>query len=481
MKLVQTDRYTTREIMVQSVNTITKVVTLIPVTDTESGRQAVALQDNYTTADIYVLATAGGQTAAQVVAATEGTWANTVGSTTGLRLTVSPGSKQDTKKILVYLDGALVQTVDNLSTDSDSDDYWITRLEENDYITVPALFGTEPPGNTLNPWNTATYTASNLATFSGGFNGVNVSASDYVGTLNPAADTATGLQIFNDKETFGNLFVVAVPGVTDAAVIQQLALVSAEIDALAVCDVPDNINAREAIDWVNSQGAYSARPRLDNARVAFYWNWVEALDVFTGEELFMPPSVAVLGAMSLTFDRYKPWYATAGEARGQLPGVGAVRYSRVREDVKQAIADDSVLNPILLYRGTSILIWGNRTTQRTTSFMQEISVVHLVNYILKNMAAIARKFVFDPNDSVLLAQLTQEGTSFMDTVRTERGVETYQLVCNNTNNTSVTRNAKQAIMDLAIVPIGAVEAIYINLTVNESGATLNAVSNGLTG
>lgn len=480
VKLVQTGRSSTREAQVQSVNTLTKVVTLIPVTDTETGRQAIALQDNYSTADIYVMATAGGQTAAQLAAATEGTWANTVGSTVGLRVTVSPGSSPDTKKIFVWLDGALVETVDNLSLDSDSDDYWLTRLEEDDYINASALFGTEPPGNTLNPWNTATYTAYNVATFTGGANGASVTAANYVGTLNPAADTATGLQIFLDRETFGNLFAVAVPGITDASVIQQLALVAAALDAIALCDVPDNINAREAIDWVNAQGAYSSRPRLDNARVAFFWNWVEALDVFTGEQLFMPPTVAVLGAMTLTFDRYKPWYATAGEARGQLPNVGAVRYPRVRDDVKQAIADDSVLNPILFYRGTSIVIWGNRTSQRTVSFMQQISVVNLVNYILKNVSALARKFVFDPNDDVVLAQLTQEGVGFMDTVRTERGVESFEWVCNSSNNTAATRAAKTAVVDLAIIPIGALEVIELNLTVNESGATLNAVNNGLT-
>lgn len=482
LKLVQTSRSTTREAQVQSVNTLTKVVTLIPVTNTESGRQAISLQDSYSTASIYVMATAAGQTAAQLAASTEGTWANTVGSTVGMRVTVSPGSAPDTKKIFVYLAGALVETIDNLDMDSTSDDYWLTRLEADadDYLVASALFGTEPPGNTLNPWNTTTYTASNLATFAKGANGSNVSDSDYVGTLNPSADTATGLQIFNDRETFGNLFALAVPGITGAAVIQQLALVAAGLDAIALCDVPDNINAREAIDWVNAQGAYSTRPRLDNARVAFFWNWVQALDVFNGESIYLPPTCAVLGAMVLTFDRYKPWYATAGEARGQLPNVTAVRYPRVRDDVKQAIADDSVLNPILFYRGTSIVIWGNRTSQRTESFMQQISVVNLVNYILKNVAALARKFVFDPNDDQVLAQLTQEGIGFMDTVRTERGVEGYQWVCNSTNNTAATRNAKTAIIDLAIIPIGALEVIKLNLTVNESGATLNAVNNGLT-
>ncbi len=479
IKITQSGRASTREAKIQSVNVLTKTVTLIPVTDTETGRQAIALQDNYTTGTIFVVSAQAGQVAAQLDAATEGTWANTAGNTVGLRVTVSPGSKADTKKLIVFLDGALVETQDNLSFDSANADYWVTRLAGDSYVTALALFGTEPPGNTLNPWNTATYTASNLATFSKGFNGANVSASDYVGTINPAADTATGLQIYNDKETFDNLFAVAVPGVSDASVVQMLGEVATTINAVAITDIPDNINAREAIDWSNAQGLYANRQRIDNPRVAYFWNWFETFNPFTGSEEFVPPSVGVLGAMSLTFDRYKPWYATAGEQRGQLPGASAVRYPRVRDDVKQAMyGDGNVVNPILLYRGTSILIYGNLTTQRTDSFLQQISVMNLANYILKNLSAIGRKFIFDPNDSVLLSQITLEGTAFMDTVRAERGVETFDFVCNSKNNTAATRNARSAVIDLAIIPIGALEKLYINLTVNESGATLNAVTSG---
>ncbi len=480
LKITQSGRATTREVQIRSLDSVTNTVTLEPVTLTESGRQALPLQDNYSAGTIFVLSSETGQVGMQLDAATEGTWANTVGSTVGLVVTVSPGSSPDTKRFLIYQDGALVETVDNLSFDSTSDDYFLARLADDHYVNVLAVLGTEPPGNTMNPWNLATYVPSNVATFVGGFNGENVTAADYVGTINPGDESATGLEIFNDNETFGGLYVVAVPGVSSMAVIQQLARVADSINAIALVDVPDEINAREAIDWTNGEGLYANLARVDNFRVAFFWNWFETLNPFTGLEEFVPPTVGVIGDMSLTFDRYKPWYATAGEQRGQLPGAVAVRYPRVRDGVKQGMqGNGNVLNPILLYRGTSILIYGDLTAQRTTSKLQAIHTVNLVNYIIKNMAAIARKYVFDPNDSILLSQLTLEFSGMLETVRTERGVEAYNLACDGTNNNADTRNAKEVFVDLSIIPTDVAERIFINVTVNASGAVLNAITNGI--
>jgi hypothetical protein len=479
LKITQSGKVPTREVQVASVDSLTGTVSLITTTNTASGRQALPLQDNYTDAAVAVCSSQTGQVGMHLVAATHGTWANTSGSAVGLTLTVSPGTAPDTKKFLVYLNGALVETLDNLSFTSGDAYYFTTALAGSTNVNVLAVLGTEPPGNTLNPWNLALYTASNVGTFAGGADGANVAAADYVGAL-VSDETATGLEIFNDNETYGGLYAVAAPGVTDMAVVQQLARVAAAINAFAPVDVPDSINGREAVDYTNAQGLYANLSRLDNYRVGFFWNWFKTLNPFTGLEEFVPPTVGVLAAMSLTFDRYAPWYAAAGDQRGQLPNATAVRYPRVRDAVKEAMqGNGNVLNPILLYRGTSIEIYGDLTSQRTTSKLQAIHTVHLVNYLVKNMGTIARKYVFDPNDTVLYQQLTLEFTSLLEGVRTQRGLEAYELACDSSNNTATTRNARNVIVDLAIIPTDVAERIYINVTVNASGAVLNAVTNGV--
>src|SRR5690606_11224663 len=104
------------------------------------------------------------------------------------------GSNQDTKKFLVYQDSVLVETIDNLSDDSASEDYYITRINDrSSYIRVVSVTDTETPTNTWNPWNLAQYSRINYSSFEGGYNGENVTTADIIGTIDPVSDTPTGL------------------------------------------------------------------------------------------------------------------------------------------------------------------------------------------------------------------------------------------------------------------------------------------------
>lgn len=474
VKIVQSGKSTTREATVSTVSA-TGLITLSSSTNTETGFQAVSLQDSYTSGQIYKVSSINGTPrAVQLKAATAGTWANQVG-TNGLSVQVTPGSKADTKKFLVYLNGQLVETYDNLVfDDTASADYAPTRLAASPYLDVTTISGSEPPSNTRVPWNSV-YTGVNNTYFSGGFNGENVTASDYVGTLD-LNGIPTGLKVFDDPENF-DIAALAVPGVTDISVAQELRRVSTNINAIGLFDIPDNLNPRDAIDWHNGAGAYAANGRIDSFRIAFFFNWFQSLDVFTGLQAYMPPTVGVLGAMARTFDQYKPWYATAGVARGQLPEATSVRYSRISDSVKQAMyGDGNSVNPILLYRGQSILIYGDRTAQRTESKLTALHTVNLINYLVKGMAQIGRRYVFDPNDQVLLDQLRLEYTTLLDAIKAERGVEAYELTIDSSNNTATDRNARQVNCDLAIIPTDVMERLNINIIVNESGATLTAIN-----
>lgn len=475
IKITESGKATTREALVTAVSG-TGVITLSPSTNTETGQQALPLQDSYTSGVITkVTDAAGTPEAVELNAGTDGTWANQVG-TNGLSVQVSPGSAADTKMLLVYYNGQLVETYDDLNfTDPSNDDYVTTRLAGSSYVTADTVVGSEPPTNSLVPWNTA-YSTVNNTYFTGGFNGENVSDADYVGTLDPVTGLGTGIKVLNDPENL-DLAVISVPGISTTAVLQELRRVAGLINAVALADVPDNINARDAIDWHNGAGVYSANGRIDSFRLAYFWNWYNALNPLTGTENFTPPSVGVLGAMARTFDKYKPWYATAGQARGQIPDADAVRYPRVSDSVKQMFfSTGNCLNPILFYRGQSILIWGDRTAQRTESKLTALHTVNLVNYIVKSLATLGRRYVFDPNDSVLLDHLRLEFTTFMDSVKSEHGVETYQLIIDSTNNTAADRNARRVNCDLIIIPTDVMETLNINVIVNESGAVLNTVN-----
>jgi phage tail sheath protein FI len=215
---------------------------------------------------------------------------------------------------------------------------------------------------------------------------------------------------------------------------------------------------------------------IDAANLAVYFNWFNIVDVFTGNVKLVPPTIGALRCLAFTFSHDKPWYAAAGETRGLLPEALSVQYDRVSGDARQAMygAGNSV-NPILRMRN-QILLWGERTMQIAESKLSQVHAVILVNYVVNGLAAIGRRYVFDPNDAELLTLIRLAFSEFLDKVRNERGLEDYNLVIDSRNNNADTRNQRQVIVDLAIIPTDVAERIFINATVKESGAVLNAVN-----
>lgn len=512
VKITQTDKNSTEEIRVSEIRA-DGTIKFEPSDNAQVGYKRVALQDNYTNARFQkvLLDSSGNATKheiLQLMAATAGTWANSNGTTTGLIVRVVPGSAANTKKLEVYENSALVETIDNLSLDSTSTNYWPTKINSSSsFVAVPttsagavtgtiSLPGGVPGGgafahplNTREPWDTATYETLNRAAFGStalswglGFNGETPTVADVVGSRDPNTDAATGIQLFEDQETF-QLNVIAAPGITDLAVHQELARIARSTNAIAYADVPDSTDATEpvtsiaaAIDWHNGVGAFSDRARIDNPNLAVFANWFQIVDPFTQQQIYVPPTIGALQATARTHDREKPWYAGAGETRGLVEGALRVRFDKISQDVKNASygAGNSV-NLIVLRRGR-IMVFGDRTMQVAQSKLSGIHAVILTNYIVNGMAERARKFVFDPNDDELLDQIRLVMSKFLDGVQDERGIEEYNLVVDSSNNNATTRNLNQVIVDVSFIPTGVAETIYINATVRESGAELNSVS-----
>ena len=484
IKISQSGKATTREVLISSVRA-DGTVFLQTTNISQSGYQALPLQDNYTAGQVYV--TAGYSSAAtsmSLLASEAGTWANSAG-TSGLSVTVSPGSTPDSKLFQVSWNGAIVENIDQLTfNDATDPNYVVTRINGlSDYIIVnPLSTNIEPPANTTNPWDLTDYNVLNVAEFSLGFDGTAVVASDFVGTID-ASGSPTGLQVvaqqFNTQQSPVNTFFICAPGISDISVAQEMALIGSKINAVGLMDIPAGLNLRAATDWTNGAGLYESNGRIDSPYIAFFWNWGTAASPFTGNSVVVPPTHAALRALSYTFDTYKPWYAAAGDIQGLVPEWTSVAYKYVSDtDLQASYGAGNCVNSILLING-NVEVFGDRTAKRdsatTTDKLTALHSVTLVNYIVSGLGQIGHKYIFQPNDQILLSQINLDYTTFLNAIRNARGIETYDLICDSSNNTATTRNQREVIVDLSFTPEDALERLYLNATVNSSGATVNAV------
>jgi hypothetical protein len=454
------------------------------------GYQAQALQATYTAAKIYAVKfsyVGGALTYTQsrvfhLFANSAGTWANSTAATgAGLFVRVGPGSAPGTRKLLISYNTQLVETLDNLVVnDSTSPQYLPTFVNTNSYyITVGySGLGTDSlvspavlPANTLDGWNITTLGgAVNVSGFVGGDNGANTESLDYVGELDPVSDNYTGIRSFLHLQDV-TLNVLAVPGVIDNDVQQNLVLVAKAINSYAVLDVDQNTVPRQYADWRNATGPYSYRVKIDDWHGGLLANWFNEVDPFTADTRLVPPTVGKLRALARTWNNGQIWDAAAGEIRGYIDNATGLQYRNINIGSKTT-AYQSNVNLILSNQGR-IQVYGDRTLQVADSKLSMEHVAFLTNYIVQGFGQIARRHIFDPNDPVLLSQLFTEGTQFLDGIANNRGFDgPYKLVIDSSNNTAATRNQRQVNMSLGIIPVGVAEVFNLALTVNASGAQL---------
>lgn len=499
-----TNRAATPEIRIESV--VNGTGHLVTTESSRTGYQSLPLQDSYSTDyPAYLYPVTASYKALFLRAKTEGEWANGTSSSTGLYVRVRPGSAPGTKKLEVYNGGGLVESFDNIAAGAEVSDVsnYETALANSQHVEVVMLNGSEV-ANTVHPWDATYYGAAegrkalNAGTlvssgttyatggqFTGGENGNNVQETDIIGAYDPVTDTYTGLLTLEDADNV-DVNVIACPmnfetlpeeGVSKgAALMQRMAEVAANLNAIALADVPPGLNAAQATDWHNGAGLYTGRPRIDSPNLAIYWNWFTINDRFTSLPKDVPPTLGALRCLAYTFERDQPWYAAAGETRGFIPEASAVEYDRVSVDTKHAMyGNGNSVNPILKIRGRHY-VYGERTMQRAESKLTAVHSVILVTTVVKGLAEIGRRFVFDPNDLELLIHIRLAFSEYLDKIRNQRGIEEYELVVDERNNSADTRNRREVIVDLAVIPTDVMERMFINATVRESGAQLNSVT-----
>jgi phage tail sheath protein FI len=96
-------------------------------------------------------------------------------------------------------------------------------------------------------------------------------------------------------------------------------------------------------------------------------------------------------------------------------------------------------------------------------------VARLVAFIRGRLEIIGDQYLFEPNDSITRASITNQITALMVDLTNKRGLFDFLVVCDLTNNTPATIDANELYVDIAIEPVKAIEFIYIPLRIQNTG------------
>lgn len=313
--------------------------------------------------------------------------------------------------------------------------------------------------------------------FSGQANGIPTDATysselDSVVIGNP--NTGTGLYAFQNPETY-DINLLATPGFTTGAVIgTALQICESRGDAIYLVDPPFGLRPRQVMDWHNGMLDSSLSTAINSSYGSLYWSWVKIYDQFNNIEIWIPPSGHVAGAYSRTARDAELWFAPAGLRRGRLLTVRDIEYSPSLGERDLLYGSGNAVNPIVKFPQDGIVIYGQRTLQRTSSALDRVAVRMGMSYIKKNTTDLLRTFIFDPNDSILRRQVLSVLNPFLADIQARRGLVAFKVVCDETNNTEERIARGELWVSILLLFPGTVEFVVLNMSVLRSSGAFSA-------
>jgi hypothetical protein len=216
-----------------------------------------------------------------------------------------------------------------------------------------------------------------------------------------------------------------------------------------------------------------------NSYASTYYPWGLATNL-DGVNIFVPPSTAVLRTIAFNDQVSYPWFAPAGFNRGLVSVFSSVGYidnqgtytTVALNQGQRDVLYNNDINPIAYIPGRGLVIYGQKTLDPLNTALNRVNVARLVNYLNYQLNNLAKPYLFEPNDQVTRASVTQTFSNFMSDLVNVRAVYDFAVQCDSSNNTASVIDQNQLYIDIAIKPEKAIEFIYIPLRILNTGAPL---------
>lgn len=231
-------------------------------------------------------------------------------------------------------------------------------------------------------------------------------------------------------------------------------------DCFCLFDSPaSTISMEDLINWrSNTQGFTTYRGAISAP-------WVKTYDAAQGRSNFvMCPSAYIAKIMGMS----DPWVAPAGLNRGVLSAstvspTGLTAYYNTTQG--GTLYTDNQINCIVKNPGAGYVNWGQRTCQKKPSALDRINVARTIIYIETVLRDAAKYHLFENNTAYERTQITLQFSKFLDTILSAEGIQRYQVVCDESNNTPQVIQNNQLVVDVYIWPTYTIEVIKLQTNV----------------
>ena len=279
--------------------------------------------------------------------------------------------------------------------------------------------------------------------------------------------------------------LISIPGITQTDVTDEvMGLASRRQDCLAIVDIPGGYkpgyenNGAVTTGDLNGTITNLEGRLINNSYAATYYPWVRLRDRVggQGDVLFVPPSVAAIGALGKSQGMSELWFAPAGFNRGginELGGPTGPIITGTWEHLTKADRDrlySTNINPIARFPSLNqIVIFGQKTLQQESSALDRINVRRLLIYLKHRIGLVSETILFDQNVRTTWNRFKFQADTILADTQARLGISEYKLVLDDKTTTAdlIDRNILYA--KIFIKPTRSIEFIAVDFIISRSG------------
>ena len=225
------------------------------------------------------------------------------------------------------------------------------------------------------------------------------------------------------------------------------------------------------MNWHNGQGD-ARTASINSSYAAIYWPWLKQFDAATSRDIYMDPAAYAISMMCYTDSVSDPWFAPAGLVRGRLTKPTDVEVILNIGDRDALYQPGNAVNPIAKFARDGIVIWGQKTAQRTPSALDRINVRRMMIVIRKMILAATRSIVFEPNDPFTWNRIVQLLQPALNDIKIRRGITEFKVVCDSTTNTPLRIDRNELWCRVMIKPTKTAEVLIFELNLMGQSASI---------
>lgn len=203
---------------------------------------------------------------------------------------------------------------------------------------------------------------------------------------------------------------------------------------------------------------------------AGYLNWYRTISDYTGDTLWVPPSIKAMGTYILTDKQYNWWDAPAGMRRGVI---NMVETSFNPNRVQAGEIYDTNWNYAIHYLNDGIIQEGQKTFQTRQSALDRVNVRRLLGRIKRYVYFASRQFLYEPHTQATREKYVKTITPFFQDLVTRGGLYDFKIICDGSNNTPEVIDRNELRVKIGIKPCRTIEFIIVDLAVLNTGASWN--------